>query len=261
MESQNPSKNQTSIEPESFKTRSNRKVNGGRRYLGVRERPSGRWVAEIKNSSSQKLRLWLGTFDKAEEAALAYDAAARVLRGKNAKTNFQYQDNRRNLIGMVNPRVYQLLQLTAMKNHARSAALRSINGKMGKKSEATAAGGSSDTVVEETIFCSSSSSESSDDDNNNNNKLSKVSLGNSKESASSVCESVLLLGHRMVEDFQVAVNAGRLLVSSSAVIHRVGVRWEAPPFQWCKLNVDGACDPVTGRASCVGQFELIWGSG
>ncbi|KAK8489012.1 hypothetical protein V6N12_073117 [Hibiscus sabdariffa] len=180
MESQNPSKSQTSIEAESFKTRSNKKINSGRRYLGVRQRPSGRWVAEIKNSS-QKLRLWLGTFDKAEEAALAYDNAARVLRGKNAKTNFQYQDNCRNLIGKVNPRVYQLLQLTAMKNHARSAALRSINGKMGKKLEVTAAGGGSDTVVEETIFCSSSSSDDHHHhDDNNNNKLSKVLLGNSK---------------------------------------------------------------------------------
>ncbi|KAA3458254.1 ethylene-responsive transcription factor RAP2-2-like [Gossypium australe] len=133
-----PNKSQTSIEPHEAQTtmaensekRSNKKVinNGRRRYLGVRQRPSGRWVAEIKNSS-QKLRLWLGTFDKPEEAALAYDNAAMVLRGKNAKTNFQYEGNL-NLIGKVNinPRVYQLLQLTIMKNHARSA-LRSINGK------------------------------------------------------------------------------------------------------------------------------------
>ncbi|KAG4378901.1 hypothetical protein GLYMA_17G124100v4 [Glycine max] len=58
-----------------------------KKFLGVRQRPSGRWIAEIKDSS-QKLRLWLGTFDKAEEAALAYDCAARLLRGRNAKTNF-----------------------------------------------------------------------------------------------------------------------------------------------------------------------------
>ncbi|KAL9659352.1 hypothetical protein QQ045_024158 [Rhodiola kirilowii] len=59
----------------------------GRRYVGVRQRPSGRWVAEIKDSS-QRVRLWLGTYDTPEEAARAYDEAARVLRGENARTNY-----------------------------------------------------------------------------------------------------------------------------------------------------------------------------
>ncbi|KAF8380328.1 hypothetical protein HHK36_027812 [Tetracentron sinense] len=58
-----------------------------RRFVGVRQRPSGRWVAEIKDSS-QRVRLWLGTFDTPEEAARAYDEAARALRGENARTNF-----------------------------------------------------------------------------------------------------------------------------------------------------------------------------
>ncbi|GLJ46060.1 hypothetical protein SUGI_0970340 [Cryptomeria japonica] len=58
-----------------------------RRFVGVRQRPSGRWVAEIKDSS-QKVRLWLGTYDSAEDAARAYDEAARALRGDNARTNF-----------------------------------------------------------------------------------------------------------------------------------------------------------------------------
>ncbi|XP_011023436.1 PREDICTED: ethylene-responsive transcription factor ERF003-like [Populus euphratica] len=58
-----------------------------RRFVGVRQRPSGRWVAEIKDSS-QRVRLWLGTYDSPEEAARAYDEAARALRGGNARTNF-----------------------------------------------------------------------------------------------------------------------------------------------------------------------------
>ncbi|KZV26720.1 hypothetical protein F511_34318 [Dorcoceras hygrometricum] len=58
-----------------------------RRFVGVRQRPSGRWVAEIKDSS-QRVRLWLGTYDTPEEAARAYDEAARAIRGENARTNF-----------------------------------------------------------------------------------------------------------------------------------------------------------------------------
>ncbi|KAH7291026.1 hypothetical protein KP509_30G073800 [Ceratopteris richardii] len=58
-----------------------------KRFVGVRQRPSGRWVAEIKDTT-HKIRLWLGTFDTAEEAARAYDEAAWLLRGSNARTNF-----------------------------------------------------------------------------------------------------------------------------------------------------------------------------
>ncbi|KAK4491043.1 hypothetical protein RD792_001764 [Penstemon davidsonii] len=57
------------------------------KFRGVRQRQWGSWVSEIRHPLLKK-RIWLGTFETAEEAARAYDEASILLSGQNAKTNF-----------------------------------------------------------------------------------------------------------------------------------------------------------------------------
>ncbi|GJN07697.1 hypothetical protein PR202_ga25549 [Eleusine coracana subsp. coracana] len=66
-------------------------------FIGVRRRPWGRFAAEIRDSTRNGARVWLGTFESAEAAAMAYDQAALSARGPAAALNFPVERVRESL--------------------------------------------------------------------------------------------------------------------------------------------------------------------
>lgn len=105
------------------------------RFLGVRRRPWGRYAAEIRDPTTKE-RHWLGTFDTAQEAALAYDRAALSIKGTQARTNFIYSDQSSTFHSVFTP--FQLLQPKQQQSPATNPQIPAQSG--------------SDTCQENTLF-------------------------------------------------------------------------------------------------------------
>ncbi|RCV13676.1 hypothetical protein SETIT_2G364700v2 [Setaria italica] len=158
--------------------------NNHSKFVGVRQRPSGRWVAEIKDTT-QKIRMWLGTFETAEAAAKAYDEAARLLRGNEARTNFAPR---------ISPDCPLAVRIRGLLHHkkvkkAKAAAASSSSAAAAAVSKKKAAISPAPTT---------SNSNSNSNSNNNSNSTNSACGGSSSSSSSSSsavsCDDAVLNG-------------------------------------------------------------------
>ncbi|CAI9272109.1 unnamed protein product [Lactuca saligna] len=99
MDFSSSSQEQYSLHKEVTNTERTEEGDKVKQYIGIRRRPWGKFAAEIRDSTRSGKRVWLGTFDTAEEAALAYDQALYSMKGPSSVLNFPAEDVKESLKG------------------------------------------------------------------------------------------------------------------------------------------------------------------
>ncbi|KAJ1291565.1 hypothetical protein BS78_02G325300 [Paspalum vaginatum] len=160
--------------------------NNHSKFVGVRQRPSGRWVAEIKDTT-QKIRMWLGTFETAEAAAKAYDEAARLLRGNDARTNFAPR---------ISPDCPLALRIRGLLHHKKVKKAKAAAAKSSSSSAAAAAKQQASSSLAPTASNSNSNNHSN---SHSTNSACGGPSSSSSSSSSSSCEDAMQPGGGAVD--------------------------------------------------------------